>query len=88
MQIFNDESINSNTIRRTILHDVSYNELVWHRDTKTRNITPIKCEGWMFQRDNELPFELKVGVTFSIESEVYHRLIKGDCDLILQINEY
>ena len=41
---------------------------------------------WQFQRDNELPICFDKPIF--IKAEVYHRLIKGDGDLILKIIKY
>jgi hypothetical protein len=48
----------------------------------------MKGDKWQFQLDNQLPFELCVGDVFEIPAGVYHRLIKGDSDLKLQICEH
>lgn len=62
-------------------------ELVWHRDHNMRHITVTAGTGWKFQLDNELPCELNVGDQFQIPARMYHRLIKGDTNLRLQICE-
>ena len=67
--------------------DVSHEELVWHRDKRTRAVTPVKCEGWKFQRDNEPPFEMEEGETIVIEAETFHRIIRGSGKLVLEIRE-
>jgi quercetin dioxygenase-like cupin family protein len=72
---------------RTFDVNVAPHELVWHRDHNTRSITVVEGEGWRFQFDNQLPRELKVGDQFQVCAGVYHRLIKGDTDLKLQIVE-
>ena len=62
-------------------------ELLWHRDHKTRHIEVIFGRGWKFQRDNEIPFDINTSSKFEIESMVYHRLIKGSTPLIIKIKE-
>ena len=62
-------------------------ELVWHRDKKSRTIEVLQGEGWKFQYDNQVPFEIKKGDSFFVEALQYHRLIKGTSDLILKISE-
>ena len=62
-------------------------ELVWHRDKQDRIIEVLDGEGWKFQYDNHLPFDLKKGDVFSVEAYEYHRLIKGETDLVLKISE-
>jgi len=39
-------------------------------------ITILEGDGWYFQRDNELPFELKEGVDIFIPRLEWHRVIK------------
>lgn len=65
--------------------NVSQDELVWHRDKQDRKIKVLFGEGWKFQKDNQLPFNINIDDTFNIEKMEYHRLIKGDTDLILEI---
>ena len=62
-------------------------ELVWHRDKQDRIIEVLDGEGWKFQYDNQLPFDLKKGDVFAVEAYEYHRLIKGETDLVLKISE-
>ena len=66
---------------------VSIDDLVWHRDENCRVIEVVSGSGWSFQRDNELPTSLKEGDVFNIEKESWHRLIKGEDDLVLIISE-
>ena len=62
-------------------------ELVWHRDKEDRKITVLEGEGWQFQFNGELPFELKEKMIFKIPEGMYHRLIKGKTDLVLKIKK-
>jgi quercetin dioxygenase-like cupin family protein len=72
---------------RTFAADVAEIELVWHRDEEDRKVTVLSGEGWKFQYDNEIPFQLKKGDVFNIESMRYHRIIKGTTELVLLIHE-
>ena len=47
----------SNT--RTFSKDVDEMSLIWHTDQEDRTVTVLEGKGWQFQRDNELPLELK-----------------------------
>jgi len=76
-----------NSIIRTFGKDIDPIELMWHRDLKSRVITIIEGKNWKFQHDNQLPIELHEGTQISIEKLTYHRLIKGQGKLILQIQE-
>jgi len=39
----------------------------------------------MFQLDNEVPIELKAGDKFKIKKETYHRIIRGNTPLEVNI---
>ena len=80
------EEIKENYYIRTFNKDVDMEELVWHRDREDRLIEFIGQTNWQFQRDNELPICFDKPIF--IKAEVYHRLIKGDGDLILKIIKY
>lgn len=71
---------------RTFSKDVDEMDLIWHRDDEDREITILEGNGWYFQRDNELPLELKVGDSIFIPRHQVHRVIKGTTDLKISIN--
>jgi quercetin dioxygenase-like cupin family protein len=81
------EIIESNVIVRTFSKDVESEELVWHRDKNDRVVEVIQSNGWKFQMDNELPKTLKSGDVVEIPKETFHRVIKGEGNLIIKINE-
>ena len=62
-------------------------ELVWHRDKRDRKVTVIESGDWKFQMDDQEPVILKQGDVFRIPKMVYHRIIKGENDLVLRIKE-
>ena len=66
---------------------VEESDLVWHRDANDRQIKVVEGQGWQLQFDNELPVELVKDETYFIASETYHRLIKGQGELVLEIIE-
>lgn len=68
--------------------DVSSDDYVWHRDANDRTIEIVEGNGWTFQIEGCLPFLLKRGLVFTIEKNVYHRLIKGVDDLEIKITEH
>tara|TARA_B100000902_G_C26524724_1_gene534967 strand:+ start:249 stop:515 length:267 start_codon:yes stop_codon:yes gene_type:complete len=72
---------------RIFYSDVKSNELVWHRDKEDRKITVVEGEGWQFQFNGSLPFELKKGQIFDIQEGLYHRVIKGKTNLVLKIKK-
>ena len=73
---------------RIFSSDVKSNELVWHRDKEDRKITVVEGEGWQFQYNGSLPFELRTERKFDIDKGMYHRLIRGKTDLVLRIEKY
>ena len=71
---------------RTFSKDVDEMDLIWHRDDEDRNIEVLEGKRWFFQRDNELPLELKEGDRIFIPRHQVHRVIKGETDLKISIN--
>jgi len=67
----------NNVILRTFRKDVNEEDLVWHQDYKRRKIEVLEGNGWLFQNDNELPFELSPGQTFYVKDYHFHRLLKS-----------
>jgi len=73
---------------RTFESNIESDELVWHRDRADRVITILEGDGWMFQMDNAVPYELKEGDVLKISKMEYHRIYKaGDTNLVLEIEE-
>jgi quercetin dioxygenase-like cupin family protein len=73
---------------RTFDSNISSSELVWHRDREDRTVTVLEGNGWKFQYDDSLPFELKQGDQFFIERMTYHRLLKGTTKLRVLIEKH
>jgi quercetin dioxygenase-like cupin family protein len=76
-----------NYIIREFNENVDPIELLWHRDLEDRMITVLEGDGWYFQRENELPIELKEGVSIFISNMEWHRIIKGNTTLKIKIQE-
>jgi quercetin dioxygenase-like cupin family protein len=76
-----------NYIIREFNENIDPIELKWHRDLEDRIITVLEGNGWYFQRDNELPLELKEGVNIFILKLEWHRIIKGNTILKIKIQE-
>lgn len=85
---YKEERINSSSMIRTFKHDVLIEELVWHRDRKSRSITVLEGDGWEFQFDNQLPVKLNQGDKFFVPAKTYHRIKRGVTDLIVRIEEF
>jgi quercetin dioxygenase-like cupin family protein len=76
-----------NYIIREFNENVDPIELLWHRDLEDRTVTILEGDGWYFQRENELPIELKEGVNIFILKLEWHRIIKGNTTLKIKIQE-
>jgi hypothetical protein len=72
---------------RTFTTDVEVEELKWHQDLKDRNVTVIEDGGWSFQLENELPVKLSKAGQIHIPKFVWHRVIKGMDQLVVEIEE-
>jgi hypothetical protein len=59
--------------------------LIWHEDQEDRTIEVIEGNGWKFQFDEELPFELTENSSFDIPRGYLHRVIKGYDKLKIKI---
>lgn len=81
------QKVYGQTIQRVFQEDCKEDELVWHRDKFTRYVKVISGVDWKFQFDNDLPFVMKVGDKFKIEKETFHRILRGNGRLILEIRE-
>jgi len=79
------EDVDGNLVYRTFSNNINENELVWHRDKEDRIIFPLHETDWKFQFDDELPIEITPDNPIFIESERFHRLIKGSDELELEI---
>ena len=84
---FEQEIINGK-IRRTFSPDVESEELKWHQDLKDRKVTIIESGNWEFQMDNSMPNKIQNNEQFFIPKFVWHRVIKGTGDLIVEIEEF
>jgi hypothetical protein len=73
---------------RTFSPDVDSEELKWHQDLMDRKVTIIESGGWSFQMDNGLPNKLSNAEQITIPKLVWHRVIKGNQDLVVEIEEF
>lgn len=82
---YKEEKISEyNTIRK-FSSNTDDLEFKWHRDGEDRLIKIIKSNGWYFQFDNDVPFEMIDDHIFSIKKGQWHRIIKGKGELIIDI---
>ena len=84
---FVENKITKNFFIRKFSSTIDNSELNWHMDNNDRSIFVISGEGWMFQEDNTLPVTIKRGSAFQIRKNSWHRLIKGNGELIILIAE-
>jgi len=71
---------------RTFSGTVDEEELAWHRDHESREVTVVQSRGWYLQLDDELPIAMHPGDVFQIPQEMWHRVIRrGNEDLIVKI---
>jgi len=61
-------------------------DLVWHQDKEDRLVEVLEGEGWKFQRDNNVPVDMKIGDRIFIPEGEIHRIIKGKTNLKIKIN--
>jgi len=74
-----------NRLIREFSKDVESGELVWHQDREDREIIIIEGTGWKLQMDNEIPKDMKPGNKYYIPKYTFHRIWKGDSNLVLEI---
>jgi len=84
---YEDEQLTENSKIRRFSEHVRDDDLVWHRDERDRTITVLEGRGWQFQRDNELPQEMRPGQVIEVRAGEWHRVIKGRDELVLSIEE-
>ena len=82
------QTIKNGKILRTFKPDVEDEELKWHQDLKDRKVTILESGGWSFQMDDNLPNKLQIAEQIFIPKFVWHRVIKGHSDLIVEIEEF
>lgn len=88
MKPYIDEIISENTWIRTFNPSVTESEeYVWHRDYNDRRVKVLEGNGWKFQFDNELPFDININEEIYIPKMVYHRIIPNNNRLRIRINE-
>ncbi len=84
---YNDKPIDIGRFLRKFDKDIDENELIWHRDKRSRVITVMSGEDWKLQFDDLLPVALEKNKQYKIPKETYHRILKGKGNLILEIRE-
>ena len=70
---------------REFTESVENEELVWYRDRESRVVNVLCGTGWQLQHDDELPIQLNQGEEYYIPKMTYHRLLKGQGNLVVRI---
>lgn len=84
---YTDRKVNDETFVRVFNNDINESELVWHRDKKDRVVRVIEGQDWQLQYEDKLPFKMQVSESYHIPKEMYHRVIAGTGQLVLEITE-
>ena len=84
---FEEEQISDNIFIRTFSADVDEMDLIWHTDKENRFIKVLEGNGWQFQYDEELPFEMTEGLGFPVMKGQIHRVIKGVGPLKIELHK-
>ena len=84
---FEEEKIKDNIFIRTFSMDVDEMDLIWHTDKENRFIKVLEGNGWQFQYDEELPFEMTDGLGFPVMKGQIHRVIKGLGPLKIELHK-
>lgn len=82
-----EQYIKEGKMVRVFTPDVDADELKWHQDLYDRIVTVVEGGGWEFQIENELPTKLLDAEQIKIQKFVWHRVIKGTGNLIVEIEE-
>ena len=69
---------------RTFSENVKEEELIWHKDRQNRTIQILRGSNWKLQLEDKLPLDLQVGKEYYIPKLTYHRVIKGEGDLVIR----
>ena len=84
---FTEKQLSKKIFLREFKKDVVSEELIWHMDREDRYVKVVSGKGWELQLDNQLPRLLKENTIYFIPKYTYHRVIKGDTGLIVEIEK-
>lgn len=83
---FQEKKISKKEYVRTFSEGTESHELKWHKDKEDRTVVPLSKTNWLFQRDNQLPEEIKGQI--HIKANEWHRIIKGTGDLVVKVTKH
>lgn len=78
--------ISENSSIRGFTNRTDPEELKWHFDEEDRIVELIEETDWLFQFDDELPFQINEA-PIHIPKGKYHRVIAGEKDLIVKVTK-
>ena len=82
-----DVEVNNKYVIREFSENIDPIELMWHRDDEDRIVEVLEAgKDWKFQYDNELPYEVAPGDILFILRHEWHRVIKGEGNLVIKID--
>jgi len=79
------DHIISETVIREFSADTDPMSLIWHEDQEDRIVEVLTGNGWQFQFDEDIPFEMVTGDKIDIPKGFLHRVIKGRGNLKIKI---
>ena len=82
-----EQTIHDDLIIREFKETTNPGELVWHRDRRDRYVKIVSGIEWKIQYENKLPVNLIPGKTYFIPKNTYHRVLKGEKNLVVEIKE-
>jgi len=85
MKPYTDIEVTDKYIIREFNENIDPFELLWHRNDEDRTVEIVGKTNWKVQLDNELPTSLNQPIF--IKRHHWHRVIKGNGNLILKIHK-
>tara|TARA_B100001094_G_scaffold162819_1_gene157590 strand:- start:31 stop:294 length:264 start_codon:yes stop_codon:yes gene_type:complete len=79
------DNITDNIVIREFAANTDPMSLIWHEDQEDRIVEILTGNGWKFQFDEDLPFEMVTGDKIDIPKGFLHRVIKGKNNLKIKI---
>jgi hypothetical protein len=86
--IYTNTPIKNHSWERHFSNVDTYTEFDWHQDEFTRDIKIIDVGDWYIQIDDNIPEKCIVGASYTIEKNVWHRLIGITGSLTISIHEF
>ena len=85
---FEETKLENNIVIREFSEHTDSEELIWHLDREDRTVRVLESNGWKLQLDNQLPVLLEGKKEYKIPKYMYHRVIKGNGRLVVEIEKH